>query len=69
MANAGENAQDAVLASEAFFPFDDVVRLAASVGVKAILQPGGAKRDPEVIAACDELGLSMVFTGSRHFRH
>ncbi len=69
VANAGEKAQGAVLASEAFFPFDDVVRLAASAGVTAILQPGGAKRDPEVIAACNELGLSMVFTGSRHFRH
>ncbi|MCD0176954.1 bifunctional phosphoribosylaminoimidazolecarboxamide formyltransferase/IMP cyclohydrolase, partial [Deinococcus sp. 14RED07] len=55
--------------SEAFFPFDDVVRLAAGAGVTAILQPGGAKRDPEVIAACNELGISMVFTGSRHFRH
>jgi phosphoribosylaminoimidazolecarboxamide formyltransferase/IMP cyclohydrolase len=69
VANAGEAARGAVLASEAFFPFDDVVRLAASAGVTAILQPGGAKRDPEVIAACNELGLSMVFTGSRHFRH
>ncbi|MCD0171481.1 bifunctional phosphoribosylaminoimidazolecarboxamide formyltransferase/IMP cyclohydrolase [Deinococcus sp. 23YEL01] len=69
VANAGERAQGAVLTSEAFFPFDDVVRLAASVGVTAILQPGGAKRDPEVIAACNELGISMVFTGSRHFRH
>ncbi|GGI73236.1 bifunctional phosphoribosylaminoimidazolecarboxamide formyltransferase/IMP cyclohydrolase [Deinococcus wulumuqiensis] len=67
--NAGEGAQGAVLASEAFFPFDDVVRLAAAAGVTAILQPGGAKRDPEVIAACNELGISMVFTGSRHFRH
>ena len=69
VANAGEAARGAVLASEAFFPFDDVVRLAASAGVTAILQPGGAKRDPEVIAACNDLGLSMVFTGSRHFRH
>jgi phosphoribosylaminoimidazolecarboxamide formyltransferase/IMP cyclohydrolase len=69
VANAGERAQGAVLSSEAFFPFDDVVRLAAAAGVTAILQPGGAKRDPEVIAACNELGLSMVFTGSRHFRH
>ncbi|WP_261664856.1 bifunctional phosphoribosylaminoimidazolecarboxamide formyltransferase/IMP cyclohydrolase [Deinococcus sp. Marseille-Q6407] len=67
--NAGEAAQGAVMASEAFFPFDDVVRLAASAGVTAVLQPGGAKRDPEVIAACSELGISMVFTGSRHFRH
>ncbi|ABF44815.1 phosphoribosylaminoimidazolecarboxamide formyltransferase/IMP cyclohydrolase [Deinococcus geothermalis DSM 11300] len=67
--NAGERARGAVLASEAFFPFDDVVRLAAEAGVTAVLQPGGAKRDPEVIAAANELGLSMVFTGSRHFRH
>ncbi len=67
--NAGPNARGAVLASEAFFPFDDVVRLASSVGVTAILQPGGSKRDPETIAACDELGVSMVFTGSRHFKH
>lgn len=69
VANAGERAAGAVLASEAFFPFDDVVRLAAGAGVLSILQPGGAKRDPEVIAAANELGLSMVFTGSRHFRH
>lgn len=69
IANAADKARGAVLASEAFFPFDDVVRLAASAGVSAILQPGGAKRDPEVIAACNELGISMVFTGSRHFRH
>ncbi|CAM4301936.1 bifunctional phosphoribosylaminoimidazolecarboxamide formyltransferase/IMP cyclohydrolase [Deinococcus marmoris] len=69
VANAGERAHGASLASEAFFPFDDVVRLAAGAGVTAILQPGGAKRDPEVIAAANELGLSMVFTGSRHFRH
>ncbi|MEW6423068.1 MAG: bifunctional phosphoribosylaminoimidazolecarboxamide formyltransferase/IMP cyclohydrolase, partial [Deinococcota bacterium] len=69
VANAGEQARGAVLASEAFFPFDDVVRLAAGAGVTAVLQPGGAKRDPEVIAAANDLGLSMVFTGSRHFRH
>ncbi|WP_216323426.1 bifunctional phosphoribosylaminoimidazolecarboxamide formyltransferase/IMP cyclohydrolase [Deinococcus aestuarii] len=69
VANAGERARGAVLASEAFFPFDDVVRLAAGVGVTAVLQPGGAKRDPEVIAAANDLGVSMVFTGSRHFRH
>ena len=67
--NAGDSARGAVMASEAFFPFDDVVRLAASVGVSAIIQPGGAKRDPEIIAAANELGLSMVLTGSRHFKH
>lgn len=67
--NAGPLAQGAVLSSEAFFPFDDVVRAAAQAGVSAILQPGGAKRDPEVIAAANELGLAMVFSGSRHFKH
>ncbi len=67
--NAGERARGAVLASEAFFPFDDVVRAAAAAGVTAIVQPGGAKRDAEVIAACNELGVAMVFTGTRHFKH
>lgn len=67
--NAGERARGAALSSEAFFPFDDVVRAAAAAGVTAIVQPGGAKRDEEVIAAADELGVAMVFTGSRHFRH
>lgn len=69
VANAGAAAAGSVMASEAFFPYDDVVRLAAGVGVVAVLQPGGAKRDPEVIAAANELNVSMVFTGSRHFRH
>lgn len=69
VANAGEQAQGSVMASEAFFPFDDVVHLAANVGVSAIIQPGGAKRDAEVIAAANELNVSMVVTGSRHFRH
>ncbi len=67
--NAGEKARGAVLSSEAFFPFDDVVRAAAAAGVTAIVQPGGAKRDEEVIAACNELGVAMIFTGSRHFKH
>jgi phosphoribosylaminoimidazolecarboxamide formyltransferase/IMP cyclohydrolase len=67
--NAGEKARGAALSSEAFFPFDDVVRAAAAAGVTAIVQPGGAKRDQEVIAACDELGVAMIFTGSRHFKH
>lgn len=67
--NAGEKARGAVLSSEAFFPFDDVVRAAAAAGVRAIVQPGGAKRDEEVIAACNELGVAMIFTGSRHFKH
>ncbi|RDI96551.1 bifunctional phosphoribosylaminoimidazolecarboxamide formyltransferase/IMP cyclohydrolase PurH [Meiothermus sp. QL-1] len=67
--NAGERARGAVLASEAFFPFDDVVHAAAAAGVSAIVQPGGAKRDTEVIAACNRHGIAMVFTGSRHFKH
>jgi phosphoribosylaminoimidazolecarboxamide formyltransferase / IMP cyclohydrolase len=67
--NASDRAFGAVLSSEAFFPFDDVVRVAAAAGVKAIIQPGGAKRDPDVIAAANELGIAMVFTGSRHFKH
>jgi phosphoribosylaminoimidazolecarboxamide formyltransferase / IMP cyclohydrolase len=69
ISNAADRAIGAVLSSEAFFPFDDVVRVAAAAGVKAIIQPGGAKRDPDVIAAANELGIAMVFTGSRHFKH
>jgi phosphoribosylaminoimidazolecarboxamide formyltransferase / IMP cyclohydrolase len=66
---AGGRNQDAVLASDAFFPFDDGPRTAVAAGVKAIIQPGGSKRDDEVIAAADEAGVSMVFTGRRHFLH
>jgi len=66
---AGERAAGSVLASDAFFPFDDGVRAAAAAGVTALIQPGGAQRDQEVIAACDELGLALVMTGVRHFRH
>jgi len=58
-----------VLASDAFFPFDDVVRIAAKYGVSAIIQPGGSVRDEDSIKACDELGISMIFTGIRHFKH
>jgi phosphoribosylaminoimidazolecarboxamide formyltransferase/IMP cyclohydrolase len=61
--------KDLILASDAFFPFDDVVRLAADYGVKAIIQPGGSIRDNDSIRACDELGIAMVFTGNRHFKH
>ncbi len=66
---AGERAQGAVLASDAFFPFPDGVALAAQHGVTAVIQPGGSKRDAQVIAEADRLGLAMVFTGRRHFRH
>jgi phosphoribosylaminoimidazolecarboxamide formyltransferase / IMP cyclohydrolase len=58
-----------VLASDAFFPFADGPLAAIAAGVKAIIQPGGSKRDQEVIAACDAAGVAMVFTGRRHFRH
>ena len=58
-----------VLASDAFFPFADSVERAAEAGIRAIIQPGGSKRDPEVIAAADRHDIAMVFTGVRHFRH
>ncbi len=61
--------QGTVLASDAFFPFPDGVEEAARNGVTAVMQPGGSVRDAEVIAACDQHGLAMVFTGFRHFRH
>jgi phosphoribosylaminoimidazolecarboxamide formyltransferase / IMP cyclohydrolase len=58
-----------VLASDAFFPFRDGVDIAAEYGIRAIIQPGGSRRDPEIIAAADEHSMAMVFTGMRHFRH
>jgi phosphoribosylaminoimidazolecarboxamide formyltransferase/IMP cyclohydrolase len=66
---AGEGARGAVLASDAFFPFPDVAEAAGEAGIKAIAQPGGSIRDEESIAACNKLGLAMLFTGVRHFRH
>ncbi len=66
---AGELAAGSVLASDAFFPFADGVEAAAAAGAKAIVQPGGSVKDAEVIARADELGLAMMFTGFRHFRH
>ncbi len=61
--------KDLVLSSDAFFPFDDVVKLANSYGVTSIIQPGGSIRDEDSIKACDELNIKMVFTGNRHFKH
>ena len=58
-----------VVASDAFFPFADGLIAAAEAGATAVIQPGGSMRDEEVIAAADERGLAMVFTGMRHFRH
>lgn len=66
---AGDKTQSAILASDAFFPFDDTVRAAADAGVSAIIQPGGSIRDKDSIQAADELGLVMVLTGIRHFLH
>ncbi|MCC7507780.1 MAG: bifunctional phosphoribosylaminoimidazolecarboxamide formyltransferase/IMP cyclohydrolase [Planctomycetes bacterium] len=66
---AGAAAKGAVLASDAFFPFPDSIEKAAKAGIAAIIQPGGSVRDEEVIAACNERGVSMVFTGMRHFKH
>ncbi|HHO56109.1 MAG TPA: bifunctional phosphoribosylaminoimidazolecarboxamide formyltransferase/IMP cyclohydrolase, partial [Trueperaceae bacterium] len=66
---AAEQAIGASLASDAFFPFRDGLETAAKAGVKAIIQPGGSVRDSELIAAANEHGIAMVFTGKRHFRH
>jgi phosphoribosylaminoimidazolecarboxamide formyltransferase / IMP cyclohydrolase len=65
----GRDPEGAVLASDAFFPFRDGPELALTAGVRAIIQPGGSKRDDEVIAAADKAGATMIFTGRRHFRH
>ena len=67
--HGGERARGSCLASDAFFPFRDGVDRAAEAGVSAIIQPGGSVRDEEVVAAADEHGIAMVFTGHRHFRH
>jgi phosphoribosylaminoimidazolecarboxamide formyltransferase/IMP cyclohydrolase len=66
---AGDRASGGVLASDAFFPFPDSIDLIKRAGIAAIIQPGGSKRDPEVIAAADAAGIPMVFTARRHFRH
>jgi phosphoribosylaminoimidazolecarboxamide formyltransferase/IMP cyclohydrolase len=66
---AGERAKGSVAASDAFFPFEDGPQILIDAGVTAIVQPGGSVRDDEVVAAADEHGISMVFTGERHFRH
>jgi phosphoribosylaminoimidazolecarboxamide formyltransferase / IMP cyclohydrolase len=66
---AGADLEGAVMASDAFFPFADGPQLAIDAGVRAIIQPGGSQRDPEVVEACDRAGAAMVFTPRRHFRH
>ncbi|MGE5791756.1 MAG: bifunctional phosphoribosylaminoimidazolecarboxamide formyltransferase/IMP cyclohydrolase [Bacteroidota bacterium] len=67
--NAGLSLAGSVVASDAFFPFRDGLDVVADAGAKAVIQPGGSMRDDEVIAAADERGVAMVFTGVRHFRH
>ena len=67
--HAGSETKGAAMASDAFFPFPDNVDNAAEAGIAAIVQPGGSKKDDEVIAAADKYGIAMVFTGKRHFRH
>jgi phosphoribosylaminoimidazolecarboxamide formyltransferase/IMP cyclohydrolase len=67
--HAGEQSKSAVMASDAFFPFPDNVDNAAQAGIVAIAQPGGSKKDDEVIAAADKYGIAMVFTAKRHFKH
>ena len=68
-ADAGFEVRGAAMASDAFFPFRDGLDVVAAAGVTAVVQPGGSVRDDEVIAAADQHGLAMVFTGERHFRH
>ena len=67
--HAGLEVKGSVMASDAFFPFRDGIDNAAQAGIAAVIQPGGSMRDDEVIAAADETGMAMVFTGMRHFRH
>jgi phosphoribosylaminoimidazolecarboxamide formyltransferase/IMP cyclohydrolase len=59
----------AVMASDAFFPFADCVEIADQAGITAVIQPGGSIRDKDSVAYCDEHGMSMVMTGTRHFKH
>ena len=68
-AGGGVSLAGSVAASDAFFPFRDGLDVVAKAGATAVVQPGGSVRDQEVIAAADEHGLAMVFTGRRHFRH
>jgi phosphoribosylaminoimidazolecarboxamide formyltransferase/IMP cyclohydrolase len=68
-ANAPERARGAVAASDAFFPFADGLQILIDAGVRAVVQPGGSVRDEEVIAAANAAGITMYFTGARHFFH
>ncbi len=66
---SGKNIQGSILCSDAFFPFRDSIDKISNSGIKAVLQPGGSVRDNEVIEACNEHGIAMVFTGQRCFKH
>ena len=65
----GFDLHGAVMASDAFFPFPDCVEIAGAAGIRAVVQPGGSIKDADTIRACDELGMTMVLTGVRHFKH
>jgi len=67
--HAGLRLIDTVVASDAFFPFRDGLDVVVDAGARCVIQPGGSMRDDEVIAAADERGVAMVFSGVRHFRH
>ncbi|MEG1559608.1 MAG: bifunctional phosphoribosylaminoimidazolecarboxamide formyltransferase/IMP cyclohydrolase [Clostridia bacterium] len=67
--HAGEMVKGSCMASDAFFPFDDCVRAAAKAGVTAVIHPGGSNNDQQTVDACDELGLALLYTGMRHFKH
>lgn len=69
LSRSGDKVKGAALASDAYFPFDDTARLAAKYGIAAIIQPGGSIHDEDSVKACDELGIAMVYTGMRHFKH
>ena len=66
---AKEEFGEFVLASDAFFPFTNAIEEAHAAGIRYIVQPGGSKRDEDIIAACNRLGIAMIFTGTRHFKH
>ena len=65
----GFDLHGAVMASDAFFPFPDCVKIAGAAGIRAVVQPGGSIKDADSIAACNRLGMAMVLTGMRHFKH
>ncbi|MCM8756650.1 MAG: bifunctional phosphoribosylaminoimidazolecarboxamide formyltransferase/IMP cyclohydrolase, partial [Candidatus Omnitrophica bacterium] len=67
--NSFKSSKGAVLASDAFFPYEDSIKLIKKAGIKTIIQPGGSIMDEKIIELCNKLDISMVFTGIRHFRH